>query len=169
MKIGILSDTHGHIPRTGQAVEALRREGVDYVLHAGDIGAEGVLIELAAGFEPQAIPVLAVLGNVDAGDPALARFPESAGVRVAGWRADCTLDGLRFALLHGHDGRALRSAVESGSYHAVVTGHTHRFEDRREGPTRILNPGAVYRSPAPGVAVLDTRSQVFTHIPLPPL
>jgi uncharacterized protein len=56
MTIGVISDTHGML-RT-QAWEALR--GCELILHAGDVGAEAVLHELA-----RIAPVVAVRGNVD--------------------------------------------------------------------------------------------------------
>ena len=56
MEIGIISDTHGLVrPEVYEAFD-----GVDLILHAGDIGGIAVIVEL----EPIA-PVKAVIGNVD--------------------------------------------------------------------------------------------------------
>ena len=58
MKIGVISDTHGLVrPEVYKAFE-----GVDLILHAGDIGTMDVIIELEA-----IAPVKAVAGNVDVG------------------------------------------------------------------------------------------------------
>ena len=56
MNIGVISDTHGLV-RPG-VYDVF--EGVDLILHAGDIGSRDVIIELEA-----IAPVKAVVGNVD--------------------------------------------------------------------------------------------------------
>ena len=57
MLIGLIADTHGYLdPRVPPALK-----GVQLILHAGDIGAEGVLVALA-----RIAPVTAVAGNNDA-------------------------------------------------------------------------------------------------------
>jgi putative phosphoesterase len=60
-RIGVVSDTH--IPRRARCLppELLRRlEGVDLILHAGDLVDESVIFELQA-----LAPVEAVAGNMD--------------------------------------------------------------------------------------------------------
>ena len=46
MKIGILSDTHGHLTRSLAAIECLLDAGAEMLIHCGDIGSEQILIEL---------------------------------------------------------------------------------------------------------------------------
>ena len=46
MKIGVLSDTHDHIPKIKRAVEIFNEEKVDLVLHSGDIVAPFSLLTL---------------------------------------------------------------------------------------------------------------------------
>jgi putative phosphoesterase len=56
MKIGVISDTHGFLdPRVEKIFE-----GVDHILHAGDIGYALIVLELQF-----IAPVTAVLGNND--------------------------------------------------------------------------------------------------------
>lgn len=56
MKIGLISDTHGYFdPRLPELFT-----GVDTILHAGDVGAQSVLDDLAL-----IAPVHAIKGNVD--------------------------------------------------------------------------------------------------------
>ena len=59
MRIGILSDTHGHIGNTIEAVRVLQEQNVELVIHCGDIGSIDV-VELFAG-----TPTHFVFGNVD--------------------------------------------------------------------------------------------------------
>ena len=57
-RLGVISDTHGYLP-----LRALRVfQGVDVILHAGDIGSQEILRSAGAG-----APVLAVRGNMDGG------------------------------------------------------------------------------------------------------
>ncbi len=56
MRLGVISDTHGLL-----RVEVLEVfEGVDHILHGGDVGKWDVMVELQA-----LAPVTAVYGNVD--------------------------------------------------------------------------------------------------------
>jgi putative phosphoesterase len=57
--IGVISDTHGLL--RPQAVKALG--GVEFIIHAGDLGGPEVLAALET-----IAPVQAVRGNVDKGD-----------------------------------------------------------------------------------------------------
>ena len=166
MIVGILSDTHGNVKRTAQAAAQLKARGVQAVFHCGDIGSEDVLLELATAFDPSAIPVHAVLGNVDTCIAAVEQFPETTVVCMHGAFGDLTIGGRRIAVVHGHESHRLRHALGPGRYDYVLTGHTHRAEDRRQSGTRLINPGAVHRSGAPSVAVLDLESDVLEHIPL---
>ncbi len=160
MKIGLISDTHGDAGRTARAAKLLKSHGVEAVIHCGDIGSQRVLIELVEVFEPPKIPVYAVNGNVDYDDYV------GAGVELLGDFGDIKLGGKRIAIAHGHDGARLYQLIASQRYDFVFTGHTHIRDDRREGRTRIINPGAVYRAAIPGVAVIDTETGALMRIDL---
>jgi hypothetical protein len=127
VRIGVVSDTHDRLP--AGLFRAL--EGVDEILHAGDLVSEDVLIELGA-----VAPVVAVHGNMD--PPGLAaRLPAERLVER---------DGVRVAIEHGH--RRGRTTVEdfAGKYGAsrpdlVVFGHTHEALSREVDGVRYFNPG----------------------------
>ncbi|MEM1305606.1 MAG: metallophosphoesterase family protein, partial [Planctomycetota bacterium] len=59
MKIGVVSDTHGHVELTRPAVRMLREFGVELVLHCGDIGSGDVVRQFAG------LPTHFVFGNCD--------------------------------------------------------------------------------------------------------
>jgi uncharacterized protein len=121
--IGLISDTHGLV-RPG-VFEAL--EGVDLILHAGDVG-EGVLTELRA-----IAPVLAVRGNTDPIDD-----PELPAA------LDRVIDGIRVHVSHGHELGSPRPEALLARYDAdvIVYGHTHRQLIHREKQRWVVNPGA---------------------------
>ena len=80
MKVAVLADTHA--PRYWKACPpevARRLEGVDLILHAGDVCRATVLEELAAF-----APVRAVLGNNDTPDVAAWGAPETLRLDLDG-------------------------------------------------------------------------------------
>lgn len=165
MKIGILSDTHGRVEPTRRAAALLARHQVEAVFHCGDIGSESVLAELAALFAPQEVPVYAVYGNCDGVAP-LDLDPRMEGLFLAGRFYQTELAGKRIALLHGDDDARLHAACASGAYDFVLTGHTHAPEDVRLGSVRRINPGAVYRTSVPSVAILNLATGACEFLPL---
>lgn len=158
MKIGILSDTHGNIAVTSDAVGVFQKAGVQALFHCGDIGSYDVLSELAV----LELPVHAVLGNVDAFSSDWKFFPTNVGIHLHGRFGDIELGGCRFALLHSDDQRTVNQAVNSGNYDFVLTGHSHEFHDVMKGETRCINPGTAGRGMPNTCAVLDLASGDLT-------
>src|SRR4029453_3705659 len=99
------SDTHGLV--RPQALEAL--EGVDMILHAGDIGNQQVLDTLK-----DIAPVVAVRGNNDKGDWAHA-LPDWEVVEVG-----------EVSIYILHDVKEIDISPSGAGFHVVVSGHSHR-------------------------------------------
>jgi len=55
--------------------------------------------------------------------------------------ADLTVDGNRFAVLHGEDNDEVQEYAEVGEYDYVLRGHYHVREERDVDGTTVLNPG----------------------------
>ena len=113
------------------AAVAAQLEGVDVILHAGDLGTPDVLDELTSY-----APVHAVRGNND-------------GPAVAAWGAPETLelelDGLKVAMIHdsgSKDGRAARLRRLFPEAGLVVFGHSHIPWDTEWNGQRLFNPGS---------------------------
>ncbi len=122
--IGLISDTHGLVRADVHAA----LHGVELILHAGDVGGDDVLDELAL-----IAPVEAVHGNTDApGDPRLA----AEIVREIG--------GLRIHVSHGHELGSPTPAALLARYaeDVLVYGHTHRQLVTRADGRLVVNPGA---------------------------
>ena len=158
MRLGIISDTHGHLKYSTEGVAALEAAGVDAVLHCGDIGVPA-LIPLFAGH-----PTHFVFGNTDADVSDLQYAIQEAGQTCHDYFGDITLDGRRIALLHGDDTAKLMNAISSQEYDLICYGHTHEREQHQQGKTLILNPGAVYRASPHTVAVVDLATMQAEHI-----
>jgi uncharacterized protein len=158
MKIGILSDTHGEVQCTQQAINVLTQLGVSLLIHCGDIGSE--TIPVCRGMRTHFVP-----GNID--DPKQLRqvitdpqhtFHDRMGT--------LEIEGRRVAFLHGHDVKLLRSTIHSGEWDLVCHGHTHAFSSNMEGKTLVVNPGALARTSHPSLAVVELPSLEVTQIPL---
>jgi uncharacterized protein len=151
IRVGVVSDTHcpeylDRLPvRLGELLA-----GVDLILHAGDIGSLETLAELG-----RIAPVEAVHGDHDRGlDLPSSRVVEVAGRKIGivhGNRSHlieepATLTG---TLTLGHWWpkvglyRWLRDSFPEAD--AVVYGHTHLADVRRERGALLFNPGAVYQ------------------------
>lgn len=126
MRIGLISDTHGLLRN-----EVFDRfEGVERILHAGDIGPADLLVELEA-----IAPVTAVSGNTD-------RFEVRARVEEV---ARLELAGQRVVVAHGHQlGSPTPAALRRAHPEAeiIVYGHTHKALVEEADGVLVVNPGA---------------------------
>lgn len=125
--VGLISDTHGLLRPA--AVEALASAGPNRILHAGDVGEDGILDELAL-----IAPIEAVAGNCD--PPGHPRLPRSRRLE---------LGGLTLHISHGHELGVPTPSRLAATYDAdvIVFGHTHRPQVvRGEDGRLVVNPGA---------------------------
>ena len=123
MKIGVISDTHGLVrPEVYAAFD-----GVDLILHAGDIGTRDVIIELEA-----IAPVKAVAGNVDV--YLRDKFQD---------KMNFALDSRTFHLQHILDDIPEETNHNDESISDVIVfGHSHRPMNRQAGNNLYFNPGS---------------------------
>lgn len=153
--IGLIADTHDNLPLIDKAVTRLNEEKVEIVLHAGDYVAPFVVPR----FKNLNAKLIGVFGNNDGDREMLKkRFSEYEGLELRGNFAAITVEGLRIALLHGHEEELLKALISSQGFDVIVHGHTHKAEIRKEGKTLIVNPGEVcgYLTGKSTIALLDT-------------
>ncbi|HXE59347.1 MAG TPA: YfcE family phosphodiesterase [Gemmatimonadaceae bacterium] len=151
--IGLIADTHGLVrPGVHTALA-----GVSLILHAGDVGGDDVLDELAL-----IAPVEAVFGNMDSDDdPRLAR------------EVIRDVNGVRIHVSHGHELGQPRPDALAARYEGrvLVYGHTHRALITRLDARLVVNPGAAGPrrfNLEPSVARL-TIDQRGVHVAIVPL
>ena len=119
--IGVISDTHGHIP--SGVSKAFK--GVDLIIHAGDIGEEAVLDKLS-----KIAPVAAVRGNMDFGKWAR-RLPETEVIEIG-----------QIVLYVLHIANRLDADPVKTGFKAVISGHTHRPDVSEKNGVMFINPGS---------------------------
>ena len=119
MRIGVVSDTHGLFrPDVARALD-----GVERILHLGDVGDMSVLKELG-----KIAPVTAVRGNTDREGPQ-SELPET----------DVVLIRDRYVYML-HDLSLIHLDPAAGKFAAVLFGHTHI-------PNYFLRKGVLYFNP----------------------
>lgn len=117
IRVGLISDTHGRL-RT-EALDFLK--GIDFILHAGDIGHEGIISELSS-----LAPVIAVRGNNDNG-----LWAESVPFSRL-----CRIGAFNVQVVHD-----IETLVPEDA-NIIVTGHSHRPIIRAESGIVNVNPGS---------------------------
>ncbi len=121
MRIGVLSDTHGLL--RPEVLTAL--QGVDHLLHAGDVGDPQILDRLRAF-----APLTAIRGNVDHSG-ACAELPATEAVELGG------------SLLYlVHSLADLDLKPEAAGIAAVIYGHSHKPLIEWKSGVLYLNPGS---------------------------
>ena len=137
--VGVISDTHGLLPPG--AIKSLN--GVDLIIHAGDVGSTEVLDELQS-----IAPVVAVRGNMDMIE-GLKELPETEAIKVG--------DVLLYAI---HDINRLDIAPSKDGFKAVIFGHLHCPSVTEQRGVIFLNPGSAAqprRNYPPSLALLHIR------------
>ena len=154
MKVGLISDTHLSSGKMPQAVvDAF--QGVDLILHAGDVVTLPVLRHLES-----IAPVAAVQGNMDMPGVRL-KLPLKRVIQA---------EGHRIGLIHGHHlsnpNQVLAPPLDFPSIHdylltefqdekidCIVYGHTHQAHLETYRGVLIINPGSATRGRGSQVTV----------------
>jgi uncharacterized protein len=133
VKLLLLADTH--VPKRARALPEqvwAAVDAADVVIHAGD----WVTVDLFDDLSARSRRLIACWGNND-GDDLRTRMPE---------RADVTLNGLRFTVVHetgAATGREKRMAALYPDTDVLVFGHSHiPWDTVADTGLRLLNPGS---------------------------
>ena len=160
MRLGVISDTHGLLrPEVFEIFQ-----GVDHIVHGGDVGPQAILEELAA-----LAPVTAVYGNTDDWD-LRGRLPQVATLE---------LDGFTIVVTHGDQFGSPTPAKLQAAFpdaEIIVFGHTHRpLLTLVDVVVTVMNPGGAgprrFNLPA-SVGILELEPGIPPRgrlVPLTPL
>jgi putative phosphoesterase len=121
MLVGVISDTHGLL--RPEAISAL--QGVNHILHAGDVGNADILDRLR-----EIAPVTAIRGNTDLHGPC-AELPATEAIELAGHF---------IYMLHAIDDLDLNPTA--AKFDIVISGHSHKASAVDRKGVLYLNPGS---------------------------
>lgn len=150
MKIGLLSDTHTKKGRSQRAIDHLKAQGAEFLIHAGDIVKPEILEQL----KQSGLRYIAVYGNNDA---ALHEYHQK--YNLVQEPHYFKLSGTKCKLMH-------LPFYMSADAEVVIFGHTHVFECDFKNKTLFLNPGETCARDKPfsSCAMLEINDTSFVVI-----
>lgn len=139
MKIAIISDSHDNIANVYKALDFIKKNGVEMIIHCGDVCAPSVLAEFAKKF---AGVINLVYGNIDGDRKAMKKVAsQNSNVKIHGNTGEVEIDSKKIAFTHfPADGKKL---AESGKYNYVFYGHNHKPWIEKVNDTYLINPGTL--------------------------
>jgi len=151
MKIGVIADSHDHLPPLRRAVRMFVRMEVEAIIHVGDFIAPFAAQLIAPPELPDSIAVHCCYGNNDG---------ERAGLKktlpqVVDGPVHLTLGGKKIVFHHFIDWLKPTDIEQAD---VVITGHTHAIVNETRDGKLILNPGECcgWLTDKCTVAVLET-------------
>jgi putative phosphoesterase len=156
MKIGIISDTHSYInPKVFSLFE-----GVELILHAGDIGTIDIITSLEA-----LAPVKAICGNIDT-FPLSTRYPQVLGLEIHGVGI-CIIH--QFISIKNSIVQQAVAQLPNKKLNLVICGHSHEAKLQRVDQVLVFNPGSAGKSrfslrPAVGMLTISEWGQYTPEI-----
>jgi putative phosphoesterase len=138
MLLGLISDSHDHVPNIKQEVQICKSRSVDIVLHAGDFCSPFTVPPF------EGLNLKGVFGNNDGDHYLLLDKFRSINAEHLGSFGDLYIDEKRVALYHGTDAPITAALEQCGNYDLVVSGHTHEKKAEMVGETLAVNPGTVH-------------------------
>jgi putative phosphoesterase len=153
MRIAILSDTHNSYATIGRALDLIAKRSCGLILHCGDIE-DAATVQLFQG-----LPAHFVFGNCDHDRNELRRAMAETKTTLHEPFGDLEIEGLKLAWIHGDDHRLIKDIERSEHFDFLFYGHTHHAGEYQAGPTRVVNPGALYRAKVKTFVVLDSATR----------
>lgn len=157
MRVAIVSDTHSRENTIRKALRMIDPYKVEMILHCGDIEDADVV--------PLFPPITHfVFGNCDTDRLGIHQAVDDCGATMHESFGHVSIGGLELGFIHGDGATALRELIASEAFHFVFHGHTHTIRDEQQGPTRIINPGALHRAKVKTFALLDVERKSIEWI-----
>lgn len=136
--IAILSDTHDNLANLNLALDILRQEDIQTIIHCGD------LTNPDTAWHFYDFRVIHTTGNGDQFSGEIRNILQEMNPgNFSGPVHEGEIDGIRFAATHGHILGKAESLARSGQFKYVFHGHTHRRRQEMIGDCMVINPGAL--------------------------
>ncbi len=135
MKIAIISDTHDNLANIKKAFKVINEEGIETVLHCGDVATYETLKEISNIFQGK---VCIALGNMDQ-DYKLKPGIFFKKIEVVENYGEIEAGGKK--IVFSHFPETAKELAKSSNYDIVFYGHTHKPWKEKVGATLLVNPG----------------------------
>jgi putative phosphoesterase len=158
--LGVVANSDGRAEKLRAAVNLFISQGVDLIIHCGDIGGRHVLDALsdtASAF---------VWGDRDHDRTGLLRYAGSIGVTCWGMLGEMEHAEKKIVIVHGDNKPILKKLIDEQQYDYILCGHVMATEDQTVGRTRILNPGPLHGGAGGSAMVLEPTEGKIRIVPL---
>ena len=156
MKIAIISDTHDNLPNFKKAISWIKKEGIEIVIHCGDVCAPATLREVLKDFSGK---MFLVFGNVDSDHSWTTKLAYESFLQLKVFRewGEIEIEGKKIAFCHFPE--LAKSLAFTQDYDLVFYGHTHKPWEEKIRKCRLVNPGNLSGFPfKPTFAIYDTKT-----------
>lgn len=161
MLVGLISDSHDHLPHIKKAVKIFKNRQVELVLHAGDFCSPFTVPPF------EGLSLKGVFGNNDGDHYLLMQKFNAIDAEHLGTFGDLEIDGKRIALYHGTNLPITAALEQCGNYDVVISGHTHERKIENVDGTLAINPGTAHGFEGGAtIAFLDTEQLEVEFIAL---
>jgi len=151
-----MSDSHDNIWNLQQALNMIRKEQAELIIHCGDFVAPFMLKEL----KQARIPVYGVLGNNDGSGFLLAKTAFSELSHITLFEIVGQADAQGFSVCFTHQRVVAEALSATSRYDLVCYGHSHVYHLEKVGKTLLLNPGEIMgKEGFPGFCIVDTQTR----------
>ena len=153
MLLGLISDSHDHVPHIEKAVEIFKSEEVETVIHAGDYCSPFTVPHF------EGLPLHGIFGNNDGDHYLLMEKFDAIGAELHGEFYEAEYGERSAAVYHGTYHPITHALQQCGKYDMVISGHTHEMVNTTINDTLAINPGTTHGfGEKASIALLDTAS-----------
>jgi len=136
MILGVVSDTHNHIPNVEKIIDIFNSKNVSLVIHTGDITQSKTLSK----FSRLNCPLIGVYGNNDLQEKGLELTAKKLGFKFQNPPMKLEIQKVKIAIFHEPE-YINKFLQDNPSTQIILHGHTHRYRNEKISNTRIINSG----------------------------
>jgi len=139
MKIAVISDTHDNIINLKKCLDYLNNQGINVLIHCGDISTWNTLKFLRKNFTGE---IYACLGNMDIEPELMAvKAKKMKNINFYSDFGEIEIEGL--PILFAHEPVNLNRYLIKNSTPVAFCGHTHKPGLEKVAQTIVINPGTL--------------------------
>ncbi len=155
MRVAIFADSHDNLPNIYKALDYLKNQGINLIIHCGDVCAPSVMKEIAQKFKGE---FHLIFGNVDGDQEKMRELAKGLNnLTIHGQIGELILDRKKIAWCH-YPWQAEKLA-QTNKYEVIFYGHDHKPWEKQINKTKLLNPGTLAGLFAKATfAIYDTKS-----------